>query len=145
MPSPELAAGLTFEWTYRVPKKAVVPELYDDVELCRDMPAVLATGYLAGILECACLQAIRPYLDWPREQSLGTLVSFSHLAATPAGDTLRIHGKLIEVNGRQLRFEVAAWDGLDKVSSGTHERVIVDQERFLTKLREKADKLDLPL
>lgn len=145
MPSPELVAGLTFEWTYRVPKKAVVPELYDDVELCRDMPAVLATGYLAGILECACLQAIRPYLDWPREQSLGTLVSFSHLAATPAGDTLRIHGKLIEVNGRQLRFEVSAWDGLDKVSSGTHERVIVDQERFLTKLREKADKLDLPL
>lgn len=145
MPSPELVPGLTFEWTYRVPKKAVVPELYDDVELCRDMPAVLATGYLADILECACLQAIRPYLDWPREQSLGTLVSFSHLAATPAGDTLRIHGKLVDVTGRTLRFEVAAWDGLDKVSAGIHERVIVDQERFQTKLRAKADKLGLPL
>jgi fluoroacetyl-CoA thioesterase len=145
MPSPELLPGLTFEWTYRVPKKAVVPELYDDVELCRDMPAVLATGYLAGILECACLQAIRPYLDWPREQSLGTLVSFSHLAATPAGDTLRIRGKLVDVTGRTLRFEVEAWDGLDQVSAGTHERVIVDRERFHARLRAKADKLGLPV
>ncbi|VVE86522.1 thioesterase family protein [Pandoraea bronchicola] len=145
MPSPELVPGLTFEWTYRVPKKAVVPELYDDVELCRDMPAVLATGYLAGILECACLQAIRPYLDWPREQSLGTLVSFSHLAATPAGDTLRIQGKLVDVAGRTLRFEVEAWDGLEKVSAGTHERVIVDEARFHGKLREKAAKLGLSL
>jgi fluoroacetyl-CoA thioesterase len=51
----------------------------------------------------------------------------------------------VDVTGRTLRFEVEAWDGLDKVSAGTHERVIVDQERFHGKLREKAAKLGLPV
>jgi len=47
------------------------------------MPEVFATGFLVGLMEGACQLAIKPYLDWPREQSLGTHVSFSHLAATP--------------------------------------------------------------
>lgn len=143
--SPDLQPGFTFEWTYRVPRKAVVPELYDDIALCRDMPAVLATGYMAGIMECACLSAIRPYLDWPREQTLGTLISFSHLAATPAGDTLRIEGRLVAIDGRKLRFEVLAWDGLDKITEGVHERALVDSEKFNARLREKADRLGLPV
>lgn len=140
-----LQPGFAFEWTYQVPRKALVPELYDDIAPCREMPAVLATGYMAGIMECACLQAIQPYLDWPQEQSLGTLISFSHLAATPAGDTLRIQGRLVEIDGRRLKFEVEAWDGLDKITEGVHERMLVDNTRFHTKLREKAGKLGLAI
>ncbi|WP_165964405.1 hypothetical protein [Actinomadura sp. KC216] len=38
------------------------------------MPPVFATGFLVGLLEWACVQAVRPYLDWPRGQTVGTFV-----------------------------------------------------------------------
>ncbi|MFC4522765.1 thioesterase family protein [Cupriavidus pinatubonensis] len=136
--SPELRPGLTFTWEYTVPPKATVPRLYDDIAMCTEMPDVLATGYMVGIMECACLQALRDYLDWPREQTLGTLVSFSHLAATPPGMTITVKGQLVEVDGRRLRFEVSAWDGEDKITEGVHERHVIDAARFNEKVAAKA-------
>lgn len=135
--SPQLAPGLEFSWQYTVPAKATVPNLYDDIPGCAEMPDVLATGYMVGIMECACLQMLREYLDWPREQSLGTLVSFSHLAATPAGMTITVKGRLTAIEGRKLRFELSAWDGEDKISEGVHERHLIDAERFMQKVAAK--------
>lgn len=134
---PALQAGLTFEWRYTVPAKATVPRLYDDISGCEVMPEVLATGYMVGIMECACLQAIQPYLDWPREQSLGTHVSFSHLAATPPGMTVTVKGRLEKIEGRKLTFSVEAWDAHDKISEGTHERHLILADKFNDKLTNK--------
>lgn len=134
---PDLQAGITFEWTYQVPARATVPALFHDTAFCREMPDVLATGYMVGVLELACTHGIMPYVDWPREQSVGTHVSFSHLAATPPGMMLTIRGEVIEVAGRRVRFRVAAWDGVDKISEGVHERVIIQPERFNARLAEK--------
>ncbi|CAG9175865.1 thioesterase family protein [Cupriavidus respiraculi] len=134
---PPLAAGQTFTWQYTVPPKATVPNLYDDIPGCADMPDVLATGYMVGIMECACLQMLLEHLDWPREQSLGTLVSFSHLAPTPAGMTITVKGELVAIEGRKLRFELSAWDGEDKISEGVHERHLIDAARFNDRLAAK--------
>lgn len=138
-----LQAGLKFEFQYKVPHKALVPVLYDDVEMCREMPPVLATGYMAGIMECACLDAIRPHVDWPRQQSVGTLISFSHLAATVEGDTVTVHGTLVEVDGRRLVFELEARDGAEQISAGRHERVLIDAARFKEKVTAKAQRQGL--
>jgi fluoroacetyl-CoA thioesterase len=78
-----------------------------------------------------------PYVDWPREQSVGTHVSFSHLAATPPGMMLTIKGEVIEVEGRRVKFRVEAWDGMDKITEGLHERVIILPEKFNARLAEK--------
>jgi fluoroacetyl-CoA thioesterase len=51
--SPELQPGLRCAWQYMVPPRATVPQLYHDTPFCRDMPDVLATGYLVGILGAA--------------------------------------------------------------------------------------------
>ena len=106
--SPELQPGLRFEWRYTVPPRATVPELYHDTPFCRDMPDVLATGYMVGMMELACLNGMLPYLDWPNEQSLGTMVSFRHLAPTPPGMTLTIRGEVTEVEDQRVRFKVEA-------------------------------------
>jgi fluoroacetyl-CoA thioesterase len=103
----------------------------------QEMPPVLATGFLVGLMEWACIEALRPHLDWPREQSLGSYVNFSHLAATPAGFTVTIEVKLEKVEGRKLTFSLSAHDGLDKISEGTHERVVIDAARFNAKISEK--------
>jgi len=88
-------------------------------------------------MEGACQLAIKPYLDWPREQSLGTHVSFSHLAATPPGLTIRVRCEVIEVEGRRVRFQASAHDGHDLISEGTHERFVIDVDRFNERLSSK--------
>ena len=133
-----LKPGIRFEWQTTVPERSVVPALFGQhIGFAQEMPAVLATGYMVGLMELACTQAIIPHMDWPAEQSLGTHVSFSHLAATLPGMTLTIRGELLEVDGRRVRFRVEAWDGLDKISEGEHERTIVLAEKFHTRLAEK--------
>ena len=137
MPSPDLKPCLRFEWTYVVPERATVPRLYHDTAFCRDMPDVLATGYMVGMMELACLNGIMPFVDWPREQSVGVHVSFSHLAATPPGMTLTIRGEVTEVDGRRVKFRVEAWDGVDKITEGMHERMIIAPDRFNDRLAQK--------
>ena len=142
--SPELKPGLRFEWQTTVPEHSVVPQLFGQhVAFANDMPAVLATGYMVGLMELACTLGIMPYVDWPNEQSLGVHVSFSHLAATPPGMTLTIRGEVIAVEGRRVRFRVEAWDGLDKISEGEHERAVIAPEKFHAKLAEKKQRAGL--
>ena len=138
--SPELKPGLRFEWRYTVPARATVPQLYQDTAFCRDMPDVLATGYMVGMMELACVNGMMPYMDWPREQSLGTMVSFVHFAPTPPGMTLRIAGEVTEVEGRRVRFKVEAWDNVERICEGTHERMVIDPVRFDARVADKAAK-----
>ncbi|UCH49654.1 MAG: thioesterase family protein [Betaproteobacteria bacterium] len=129
-----LQPGLTHQHRFTIPETKTVPYLYPESDMFRDMPVVLATGFMVGLLEWACIELIRPHLDWPEEQSLGTHVNFSHLAATPPGLTVTVDVKLESVEGHKLVFSVTAHDGVDTISTGTHERVIIDEARFLSKL-----------
>lgn len=142
--NPSFQPGHRFEWQYTVPERATVPELYHDTLFCREMPDVLATGYLVGMMELACLHGMMPFVDWPREQSLGTMVSFQHLAPTPPGMTLTIRGEVLEVEGRRVRFRVEAWDDVEKVCEGTHERCLIDTERFAQKMTRKQAAYEQP-
>ena len=135
---PSLKPGLTYRFRYTVPAGKTVPHLYPEAALFQEMPEVLATGYLVGLLEWACIEAIRPHLDWPREQSLGTRVNFSHIAATPPGLTITVDVRLDTVEGRKLGFTLSAHDGVDTISEGTHERIVIDAERFNAKVAAKA-------
>ncbi|TFW27499.1 thioesterase family protein [Massilia horti] len=137
--SPDLQPGIRFEWQYTVPSRATVPQLYHDTPFCRDMPDVLATGYMVGIMELACIHGMMPYVDWPREQSLGTMVSFQHLAPTPPGMTLTIKAEVTEVEGRRVRFRIEAWDGADQICTGVHERCVIDPVRFNARVAQKIE------
>ena len=139
---PDLLPGQRFSWRYTVPARATVPALYEDTDFCRDMPDVLATGYLVGMMELACLHGLMPWVDWPREQSLGTMVNFVHLAPTLPGQTLRIEGEVLAIEGRTIRFQVKAWDELDQVCEGVHERTLIDPARFAAKLEQKKARLE---
>jgi fluoroacetyl-CoA thioesterase len=104
------------------------------------MPDVLATGYMVGMMELACVHGIMSYMDWPREQTLGTMVSFQHFAPTPPGMTLTVKGEVVAVEGRRVRFKVEAWDDVERICEGTHERCVIDPVRFHEKLARKSAK-----
>ncbi len=135
-----LRAGLEGIYRYRVPESKTVPRIYEEAADFQLMPAVLATGYLVALAEWACIELIKPHLDWPREQSLGTRVDLSHTAATPPGLTVEIRARLASVEGRKLVFDVAAHDGFDPISAGTHERHVIDAERFARKVGDKRER-----
>ncbi|MBI2295313.1 MAG: thioesterase family protein [Betaproteobacteria bacterium] len=133
-----LRPGLTYQFPFKVPPSKTVPHLYPESEMFQQMPHVLATGFMVGLMEWACIEALRPHLDWPNEQSLGTRVNFSHLAATPPGLTVTVDVRLDEVEGRKLVFFLTAHDGVDKIAEGTHERVVIDAAKFNAKVAEKS-------
>ena len=132
-----LKPGIEYSHKFRVPENKTVPYLFPESEEFLAMPEVFATGYLVGFLEWASIKAINPHIDWPEEQTLGTHIDISHTAATPPGLELTAKVKLIEVDGRRLVFEVEAHDGIDIISTGTHERFIINKEKFEEKLKKK--------
>lgn len=132
-----LQPGIRHEHRLVVTERQTVPQLYPDAEEFVAMPAVLATGYLVGFLEWACIAAVNPHLDWPSEQTLGTHIDISHEAATPPGLELTAIVQLVEVHGRRLVFAVEASDGVDVISRGRLERVIVTRAAFDARLQAK--------
>ncbi|MDP9497219.1 MAG: thioesterase family protein [Actinomycetota bacterium] len=135
---PTLVPGLEHQLRFRVPASKTVPALYPEAESFQVMPEVLATGFLVGLLEWGCIELVRPHLDWPHEQTLGTHVDISHEAATPPGLEVTVTTRLTGVDRRRLSFAVEAHDGVDLVSRGTHERAVIDVARFTERVRRKA-------
>jgi fluoroacetyl-CoA thioesterase len=133
-----LQSGLTFEFTFKVPENKTVPYLFPESPEFQLMPKVLATGFMVGLFEWACIQAVNPHIDWPREQTVGIDVKVSHLAATPPGLVITVQGRLEVVEGRKLTFSLVANDGVDKISEGTHERFVIDADKFNRKAAAKA-------
>lgn len=134
-----LTPGIRYKHKFTVPKSKTVPALYPESDEFLAMPEVFATGFLVGFLEWACIKAIKPYLDWPLEQTVGTHINVSHEAATPPGLEVTASVELIAVEGRKLTFTVEAHDGVDLISKGLHERFIINKERFDAKVGTKAD------
>lgn len=132
-----LKPGLTFQFRYKVPKDKTVPCLLPESPEFQLMPEVLATGFMVGLIEWTCIQAVYPYLDWPKEQTVGIGINVTHTAATPPGLTVAVKVTLVKVDGRKLIFSVAADDGIDTITQGTHERFVIDVEKFNAKVLQK--------
>ncbi len=135
-----LKPGIRYEHKLIVPISKTVPALYPEAQEFTIMPEVFATGYLVGFLEWTCVKAINPHINWPNEQTVGTHISISHLAATPPGLEVTATVELLKVEGRKLVFSVEAHDGVDLISKGQHERFVIIKEKFDAKILEKAIK-----
>lgn len=98
--------------------------------------AVFSTPMLVALCEEAARQLVDPTLP-PGQQTVGTWVNIRHLAATPPGMRVTARARLVETDRRRLRFEVEAWDEVEKVGEGEHERFIIDTDRFEARLAEK--------
>jgi predicted thioesterase len=99
---------------------------------------VYATPAMVALMENAAINAVDRLLP-DGSCSVGSLIEVRHLAATPPGVEVRARAELIEVDGRRLRFHVEAFDSVDRIGEGSHERVVVDLDRLLARARAKAN------
>ncbi len=132
-----LAPGITHTFRYEVPVERTVPHLLPESPEFVAMPEVLATGYMVGIIEWACIQALAPHLD-EGEISLGTHVNLSHVAPTAPGSTVTIDVRVESVDGRAVTFAVDARDEYATISTGRHGRGVVNRDRFVGRLAARA-------
>jgi fluoroacetyl-CoA thioesterase len=97
---------------------------------------VLATPVLCHWFESAAVRAIAERLE-AGEATLGTRLSIEHLKATPLGMRVRVSARVVAAEGRRVTFEVSAFDEVEQIARGTHERFVVDLERFLAGVQSK--------
>lgn len=128
--------GLEYTLSLPVDTRLTVPSLLPDAAEFSAMPPVFATGYMVGVLEWACMRALKPYLE-PHERTVGTHINVSHCAATPVGHTVTAHVTLVDVKGRHFVFDVSAHDGDERITEGTHERHLIEYDRFMGKVLRK--------
>jgi len=100
------------------------------------LPPVLSTPRVVQYLERAAHLGLLPLLP-EGQTSVGTIVNIKHLAATPVGMQARFRAELLSVDGRRLLFKVEAWDDVEKIAEGEHERFVIDRARFDKRLAEK--------
>jgi predicted thioesterase len=98
--------------------------------------AVLATPVMINLIEAASLKAVEHLLP-AGHQSLGTRLDVKHYAATPVGMKIKAIAEVVKVEGRQVYFTVRAEDEKEPIGDGTHERVVVNVERFDKRVQRK--------
>jgi len=99
---------------------------------------VLGTPYLVSYLEFTARNSVLPFLEKGYD-TVGARVDVKHLAATPMGMEVTFQSELVAVEDRRLTFTVRAFDEKDVISEGTHERALVNVERFAARVAAKAE------
>jgi fluoroacetyl-CoA thioesterase len=94
-----------------------------------DETRVLATPRMIGFMERTCRNAVLPFLE-PGYDTVGTHVEVWHLAATPMGMRVSFRAEVLSVDDRKINFKVEAFDEVEKIGEGTHERFIINAARF---------------
>jgi len=102
-----------------------------------DVPPSLSTPSMIAWMETACRDAVLPHLE-PGQDTVGTKVNIEHFAGIPRGEEVTYRAELAAVDGRRLTFRVQATAGDKTVGSGTHERFLIDIERFAAGVKKRA-------
>jgi|LSQX01.1.fsa_nt_gb predicted thioesterase len=94
---------------------------------------VFATPMMIGLMEAASMNAVKGFL--PKGCStVGTLVNVKHMSATKVGKKVWAEAELMEIDRKRLVFKVTAYDEDKKIGEGTHERFVIDDEKFMSKI-----------
>ncbi|MCI8916598.1 MAG: thioesterase family protein [Oscillospiraceae bacterium] len=100
---------------------------------------VFATPWMVALMENAAVQAVQSALA-PGEGTVGTRLDVTHDAATPVGMRVWAEAEVTAVEGRKLTFAVSAFDEAGKIGGGTHERFVIQTDKFLARAQAKLNR-----
>jgi len=95
---------------------------------------VLATPQMVGWMEVAAVAAVDHLLP-AGFCTVGTVINVRHLAPTPLNAVVTVSATLVSQVEKQLTFEVVARDEIGVIGQGTHQRYIVNLDRFEARAR----------
>lgn len=122
-----LKVGLkqTFEW-----------EVTERYTTTRGEYKVFSTPSMCQLAESASQQLVAPYLK-PGQGQVGITITIRHMAATPMGKTVRAEVELTGIDRRRLSFHVQFFDEVEQVGDVTHERFVIDVDKYTDRLKKK--------
>lgn len=88
---------------------------------------------MVALMEEAACNAVKNYLE-DGEGTVGIKLEISHIAPTALEDIVTATAILEKVEGRKLIFNVEAKDTHKIIGKGIHERFIINNEKFMSKL-----------
>jgi predicted thioesterase len=98
---------------------------------------VLATPVLISYIERNVSDLLDEHLP-EGYTSVGVHLNINHLAPSPLGSTVRKFPSVNLVEGNRVNLVVTAWDDLEKIAESTHQRVVIETERFLRRVEKKS-------
>jgi fluoroacetyl-CoA thioesterase len=126
--------GMTHELKVRTQPEDSAQKFYPH------LPDVFATPFLAGLMERVSAELINMHLQ-AGEQSVGISMDLKHMAATPLGMEINVKTEVTAVEGRKLTFRLEAFDEVEKIGEATHERFVIQADKFNARVAEKAKKM----
>lgn len=117
-------------------QEMTVTEALTAVQIGSGMVRVFATPMMVALIEKAASLSVQPFLE-EGQSTVGTLVNVSHCSATPVGMRVWADTEVTLVDRRRVVFSVKAFDERGLIGEGTHERFIIDIEKFTRKAAEK--------
>ena len=113
-----------------------VKEEHSALQLGSGSMRVLATPTMIRFMELLSHQLLAQYLP-EGYSSVGVHVDVRHLAPTPINKSVRVRCEILEVKGHRIKFSVSAWDEVEQVGAGQHKRVIIEVDRFFSRVEAK--------
>lgn len=99
---------------------------------------VFATPAMIALIEATASESVAPFLE-EGSSTVGTHLDIAHSSATPVGMSATCETELVEVDRRRLVFRVVVTDAKGEIGSGTHERFVVDNAKFMSKAESKME------
>lgn len=97
---------------------------------------VYATPAMIALMEQTACLSVEPCME-EGYSTVGTRLDVAHLSASPVGARITCESELIEIDGRRLVFKVNASDDAGPIGEGTHERFIINIEKFMARTEAK--------
>lgn len=94
---------------------------------------VFATPSMCALMEEAACAAVNSHLE-EGSGTVGISLNITHDRATALGDTVTATATLTAVEGRKLSFSVEAKDSKGVIGQGSHQRFIINNEKFMAKV-----------
>jgi len=127
----DIKAGLFYETSLVVTEATTAAHV--GVE---KLAPVFSTPALVSQMESAAHHVLLPFLN-EGQSCVGSSINIRHMAATPVGMIVRVRAEVLRREGRRVWFKVEAWDEVEKIAEGEHERYIIDWDRFMQKVNQK--------
>jgi len=123
--------GMTYEDNYIVGEQDLASHIGSGAS------RVLATPCMILFMERTAHRLLAKKLP-DGYSSVGVVVHVEHLAPTPLGNTVHVLAKVEAMDGLKVTFTIEAWDEVEKIGQGTHQRFIIDEARFLKRVQSKS-------
>lgn len=116
--------------------KTIVTEAITAKAMGSGLLPVYATPAMIALMEETASSSVQEFLE-EGQGTVGTLINVKHVSASPLGMEITCETELVEIDRKRLVFDVKAYDRAGLIGEGTHERFIIDNEKFMSKTEQK--------